>query len=97
MLARYAEDSYRLTSELARVLKSGGQAIMIVGNSCLKGTFIRNSDGVRSAAAMVGLSLHEETERELPENSRYLPIPAAGEGSLAKRMRTETILTFWKQ
>lgn len=97
MLARYAEDTYRLASELARVLKPGGRATLVVGNSCLKGTFIRNSDGVRAAAAMVGLDLYKESERELPTNSRYLPMPMAAVGPLGKRMRTETVLTFTKQ
>jgi hypothetical protein len=46
MVARYCEDVYRLMSEMARVLKPGGKAILIVGNSCLRGQFIRNSKGV---------------------------------------------------
>jgi len=44
MVRRYAEDVYRFMSEIARVLKLTGKAILIVGNSCLKGLFIRNSD-----------------------------------------------------
>jgi hypothetical protein len=94
MVERYCEDVYRLMSEMARVLKPEGKAILIVGNSCLKGQFIRNSEGVTRAGKMVGLSLRAKVERELPHRNRYLPMPAAGEGPLGKRMRTETILTF---
>jgi hypothetical protein len=94
MVERYCEDVYRLMSEMARVLKSDGKAILIVGNSCLKGQFIRNSGGVTRAGEMVGLRLRGELERELPHRNRYLPMPKVGEGSLGKRMRTETILTF---
>jgi SAM-dependent methyltransferase len=94
MVERYCEDVYRLMSEMARVLKSDGKAFLIVGNSCLKGQFIRNSEGVRRAGKMVGLRLRAKIERELPHRNRYLPMPAAGEGPLGKRMRTETILTF---
>jgi DNA methylase len=94
MVARYAEDIYRLISEVARVLKPSGKAILVVGNSCLKGTFIRNSDGVIRAARMVGLKLRRQVERELPTSSRYLPIPAGRDQPLGKRMRTETILSF---
>lgn len=94
MVARYAEDVYRLMSEVARVLKPGGQATMVVGNSCLKGRFIRNSDGVVRAGSMVGLHLSRQVERELPDRRRYLPMPSGDEAPLGKRMRTESILTF---
>jgi SAM-dependent methyltransferase len=94
MVARYAEDIYRLMSEVARVLKPGGKAILVVGNSCLQGIFIRNSDGVVRAASMVGLRLVGQVERELPTKHRYLPMPANMDAPLGKRMRTENILTF---
>ncbi len=94
MVARYAEDVYRLMSEVARVLKPEGKAILVVGNSCLKRVFIRNSDGVIKAASMVGLRLLQQAERELPNSSRYLPMPLDMDEPLGKRMRTETILTF---
>ena len=94
MVARYAEDVYRFMSEVARVLKDDGKAILIVGNSCLKGTFIRNSDGVIKAGSMVGLRLCRQVERELPRQNRYLPIPSDKKTPLGNRMRTETILTF---
>jgi SAM-dependent methyltransferase len=94
MVARYAEDVYRLMSEVARVLKPSGRAIFVVGNSCLKGVFIRNSNGVIKAAEMVGLKLLRQVERELPIWRRYLPTPATRNEPLGKRMKTETILTF---
>lgn len=94
MISRYAGDLYRTVAEIARVLKPNGRAILVVGNSCLRGTFIRNSDGVARAAQLVGLQLAEKLERELPTRHRYLPLPAALDAPLGKRMRTETILTF---
>ena len=94
MVRRYSEDVYRLMSEVSRVLKPDGKAVFVVGNSCLRGTFIRNSDGVIRAASMVGLALTQQMERELPDQSRYLPIPKQADKPLGKRMRTETILTF---
>jgi hypothetical protein len=94
MVTRYAGDVYQFMSEIARVLKFGGKAILVVGNSCLKGIFIRNSDGVIKAASMVGLRLLRQVERELLMRSRYLPMPADADKPLGKRMRTETILTF---
>lgn len=92
MIDRYAEDTYRMISETARVLRPGGTATFVVGNSCLKGTFVENAAGVTEAARMVGLKLANQSERALPENKRYLPITTGG--SLGKRMRTETISTF---
>jgi hypothetical protein len=94
IVARYAEDVYRLMSEVARVLKPQGKAILIVGNSCLKGVFIRNSQGVVKAGSMAGLKLVHQIERDLPMRQRYLPMPADKDMPLGKRMRTESILTF---
>jgi hypothetical protein len=94
MTLLYAEDIYRFTSEIARVLRPGGRAILVVGNSCLKGTFIKNSYGVTKAASSVGLRLVREVERELPAQHRYLPMPKLSDAPLGRRMRTETVLTF---
>ncbi|MYA41065.1 MAG: site-specific DNA-methyltransferase [Acidobacteria bacterium] len=92
MIERYAEDLFRMMSEIARVLRTGGSATLVVGNSCLKGTFVRNADGVTEAAKMVGLKLTGTSERVLPDRRRYLPITR--EGQLGRRMRTETVCAF---
>src|SRR5690606_6204681 len=92
MIARYAADLRIMLSEVARVLKKGGEATFVVGNSCLKDVFISNSEGLATAAIVAGLTEVRRSERPLPERHRYLPTPALG--SLGKRMRTETILTF---
>jgi SAM-dependent methyltransferase len=94
MVLRYAEDLYRIMSELVRVLKPTGRVILVVGNSCLQGTFVRNSAGVIRAASLVGLRLVHKTERDLPVGSRYLPMPKDHRNPLGRRMRTETVLTF---
>lgn len=94
MIERYSEDIYRMVSEVARVLTSGGAGTFVVGNSCLKGVFINNSAGLAKAASMCGLIAVENYERDLPTNSRYLPITTSS--MLGKRMRTESILVFAK-
>lgn len=91
MVDRYALDLWEMVSEVGRTLRIGGRATFVVGNSCLKGTFIRNADGVAAAAEMLGMRELRRSERYLPQASRYLP--TTGE-ALAKRMRTETVLTF---
>lgn len=92
MVLRFAGDLQKLMSEVARVVKPDGRAILVVGNSCLRDTFIRNSEGVIAAAKSAGLRLSQQVERNLPANKRYLP--SVGNSALAKRMRTETVLTF---
>jgi hypothetical protein len=92
IIDRYARDLFSIMREVARVLRPEGRATLIVGNSCLKNVFIRNSDGVIRAGELSGLRLLQEYERELPAQHRYLPPPE--QGRLGKRMRTETILTF---
>ena len=91
MISRYVQDIHRMIAEISRVLKVGAHATFVMGNSCLRDVFIRNSAAVSTAAQHAGLSLVSETERPLPMRSRYLPMTSA---SLGKRMRTETILTF---
>lgn len=91
MIARYSKDIAMMTSEISRVLKPGGKATFVMGNSCLKGVFINNSHAVEIATQAAGLRIIEKFERDLPTSNRYLPI---GDGSaLQNRMRTETIIT----
>lgn len=94
MVHRYAQDIGRFVSEVARVLKPGGQATFVVGNSCLKDTFIHNASAVAAAAKAAGLKAKKKFERELLDRHRYLPMPSDAKKPLGKRMRTETILTF---
>lgn len=92
---RYVSDMQRLMQEIRRVVKPGGLATLVVGNSCIKGIFIRNTDAVIKAGEICGMKLISRTERELPENRRYLPISSLAIGSsLSRRMRTEAVLTF---
>jgi len=92
MVRRYADDLHQMMRQAARVLRPTGKATYVLGNSCLKDAFIRNSEGVARAAYHAGLMLVQTTERDLPASSRYLPM--TNTGSLSKRMRTETILSF---
>lgn len=91
MIDRYVQDIKRMVDEIARVLKEGAKATFVMGNSCLRGVFIRNSEAVATAARLAGLTFVSEDERPLPVQSRYLPMTSV---PLGKRMRTETILTF---
>lgn len=94
MVERYAHDLSKLMAGTKRVLAPKGRAVFVVGNSCLRGAFIRNSAGVVGAGKLAGLRLTNELERELPESKRYLPLGGAANAALEKRMRTESVLTF---
>lgn len=98
MLKQYIQDTKKMLSEIARVLRPKGKAVIVVGDCNLKNTFVRNSRGIEIAAKAVGLKVHAIKTRPLPTNRRYLPPPsAAGAGkALKKRMSEEVILTLLK-
>ena len=96
MIVRYAADAHKLMKEIERVLKPKGKVLLVVGDSCLKGAFIKNSEIFSQAGKLCGLNLKRKRERKLPLRSRYLPLPNNKSSALAKRMRTEVILEFAK-
>lgn len=96
-ITRYAHDVCLFADELYRVSRAGARVIAVVGNSTLKGNFISNDGMVRRAFSDSGFRLEDRVERDLPENSRYMPISTTnGASSMAKRMRTEVVLTVKK-
>ena len=95
ILSRYISDMSAIASEIARLLKSGKQSIVVVGDSTLKGVAVNTGKIVTSCFEGQGLRLHSEVVRDIPNDRRYLPPPtASGTGTLDKRMRSESILTF---
>lgn len=96
MIDRYIMDLHAAATSAHRVLKDDGDAIFVVGNSCLKGVFIRNSDILEEVATAVGFRLRSATERELPAMRRYLPPPTKRPTQIENRMRTEVVLRFDK-
>lgn len=96
-ITRYAQDLTMFAGELFRVCKSGASVITVIGNSTLRGNYIQNDLLVRSAYESAGFGSTDRTERALPENRRYLPMKTSDrDSSLAKRMRTEVVLTVTK-
>jgi SAM-dependent methyltransferase len=94
IIDRYRTDIYRLMIELRRVVKPGGRVLVVVGNSNIAGTLISNADINHASATQVGFTLINRFDRALPPQSRYLPTPKGGSNALARRMRTETVLSF---
>jgi hypothetical protein len=99
MLAQYAHDMNSVLSEVSRVLKYDGEAVIVVGNSTIRGVFINNSSALTHLANANGLRLNSTRRRPLLENRRYLPPPGKRDSGklLRSRMREEVILTFAKR
>lgn len=98
ILARYVWDMGQALAEVSRVLRKGGRAVYVVGDSTTKGTFIRNSAIVERVANEKGLSLTSRHSRTLPAKHRYLPPPQARSRakSLDGRLRREVVIVFQK-
>lgn len=98
LLAQYVWDMGQALSQVSRVLRSGGRAVYVVGDSTVRGTFISNSSIIEAVAADHGLKLRSRESRVLPANRRYLPPPKLGASTAALdgRMRQEVVLVFDK-
>jgi len=96
MLRRYAHDMNNVLRECARVLRRKGHAIFVVGDSSVRGLFIRNSECIAQLAAAHGFSLVSKIVRLIAQNRRYLPPPNSQQAGsqLQSRMREEVILKF---
>lgn len=92
ILERYSHDLLRFAKQMQRVLKPEARLIAVVGNSSLRGNFIRNDYLVERALHHYGFATESSAERPLPESKRYLPITASRSSAITRRMRTETIL-----
>jgi hypothetical protein len=95
MVDRYIMDLHAMLLTSRRVLRRGGTAVFVLGNSCLRGVFIRNSEALAGLAQEMGFTLTEQNERELPAMRRYLPPPSGVTSrGIEKRMRTEVVMRF---
>lgn len=99
MLAQYVADMDRVLSEISRVLKTRGRAVLVVGDSTLHGVFVRNSRAIVSLARRNHLHLQSTRRRRLPANRRYLPPPTSTRSGaqLQTRMREEIIINLVKR
>lgn len=95
IIMRYIRDMSRIMEEVSRVLKIGGKAVFVMGDSTIRGVFLRNSDAVCSLAESSDLRLINRKSRALMRNRRYLPPPDGSDDSdLARRMGHEVVLSF---
>jgi SAM-dependent methyltransferase len=96
MVQRYVWDMGKVMEECARVLKRKGRAVFVVGDSAIRGVFIKNSEALIRLADSNGLSLVSRNTRPIETKRRYLPPPESERagGKMQGRMREEVILEF---
>lgn len=95
ILERYVLDLHALLSEIHRVLRPGGSAVFVVGNSCIRDVYIKNSRIIATILAHLGFQHRSHYSRALPSARRYLPPPIPGAASdLTRRMHREIILRY---
>ncbi len=68
---RYFLDMYEVFKEMYRVLKKGGRACIVIGNTAFKGVDILNAEVFIEQLKVVGFQLLEVVKREIP--SKMLP------------------------
>lgn len=96
MLDRYFWDLVVQLEESFRVLKTGATATYVIGNSNIRGRYVRNSELLKRAGVLAGFTITGEETREIPHKKRYLPVAVNAGNSLASRMGTEHIIEFTK-
>lgn len=98
ILARYIGDMRQAIREVGRVLCRNGKVVYVIGESTLRGTYVRTSLIISRLAELAGLTLRERRVRALAANRRYMPPPWSGSrlGAMNARMRREFVLTFIK-
>lgn len=96
LLSVYVSDMARCLSEVSRVLRVGGKAVLVIGDNQIREVFISNSNAIKAIAGQTKLVLDSEITRDLPPNRRYLPPPSSHTEckKLQSRMRSEVVLTF---
>jgi len=96
MIRRYVWDMNKVIKECMRVLKRKGRAILVVGDSAIRGVFVKNSEALVRLAESHGMSAVSRTTRPLETGRRYLPPPESEKagGRMQTRMREEVILQF---
>lgn len=98
LVRQYLSDMRKVMVEVARVLRSRGLAVLVVGPTMVNMQRSDAADVFRELASAAGLNFVGSIQRSLDSSRRSLPPPQHENGNidLAKRMRREVVLTMRK-
>jgi SAM-dependent methyltransferase len=98
IVRRYAYDMVEVISEINRVLKPGGSAVLVLGDCRIRGTFLKNSELAVFVSKRLGLELLTRSRRLIRADKRYLPPPSSLKAGtqLRNRLGFEVILQMRK-
>ncbi len=99
VLHRYYSEMTRCLAEMARVLKPGKAAIVVVGSSKMRGMDTRTDICLGEIGKHIGLELVGIAVRELDRDKRMMParrIHSSNHSQIEKRMHEEYVIGFLK-
>ena len=99
VLHRYYSEMTRCLAEMARVLKPGKAAIVIVGSSTMRGMDTRTDVCVGEIGKHIGFELVSIAVRELDRDKRMMPARrthSSTHSQIEKRMHEEYVIGFLK-
>ena len=94
---RYLSDMFRSLKEAHRVLRPGGAAVFVVGDSVLSAERRDSANIMRQLGLASGFTACCVAARSLADQRRSLPPPQLFGNSLSKRMQEECFVGFLKE
>lgn len=97
VLHRYFSEMRRVLVEMARVLQPGGCAVIVVGDSTMRGTSTQIPESLMAIGRQVGLEWVHTGIRRLDRDRRMMPTRhQPGRSQIERRMHHEYVLGFIK-
>lgn len=98
VLQRYYSEMQRVLAEMYRVLKPGKAAIVVVGNSVMRGRDTQTQNCLAEIGKSLGFEVPKIGLRKLDRNKRMMPAGTTVDknSQIQQRMHTEYVIGFYK-
>ncbi len=97
VLHRYFSEMRRVLLEMVRVLEPGGCAVLVVGDSTMRGVSTRTPEALAAIGRQIGLEWVYTSIRRLDRDRRMMPTRRQpGASQIEQRMHHEYVLGFIK-